>query len=163
MQTHAGGFGASFLNGLMAHATEASRSKPEVPGFSEAARTMFGDLGLDPGTAEDDVPFTPTLDDRAYDVISRAAPEVAMAVNVAAARVPTPFWSRRAVRNAMAWLLVTFVATAYVVGAALPQPWASILTTLLGLSGASAPEVFRLVTRPAPSADAVPPTAIDQP
>jgi hypothetical protein len=159
MDAYGGGFRASVINGLMAHVLDASHIRGEVPGFREAALTMFGDLGLDTGTAEDDVPFAPTLDDRAYEIISRGAPEVAVAVNMAAARVPTPFWSRRAVRNALAWVLVAFVATAYVVGAALPPPWAWILNTLLGLSGASAPGAYRLITRPTHDADSSPPAS----
>ena len=44
MHGHAGGFGPSFLNGLLAHANESSQVKRDVPGFREAALVMFGDL-----------------------------------------------------------------------------------------------------------------------
>jgi len=115
-----------------------------VPGFRDAARGLLEDVGFGINTVDDEMAFEPSDDDRAYEAIHKAAPELADAVDTAAARVQTPFWSRRAVRNALAWMLVSFVVAAYVLDAVLPGPLGAVLTTLLGLSGASVVGAYKL-------------------
>ena len=66
---------------------------------------------------------------------------MAMAVDKAAAKVRTPFWTRRAVRNSLAWMLVTLVSVVYVAGVASPPPWGSILSVLLGISNDTATRI----------------------
>ena len=124
----------------------------QIPGFHEAAHALLDDVGLRGDEVDlagdevdlDEVAFAPSDDDRAYEAIHQAAPVIADAVDAAAASVKTPFWSTRAVRNALAWMLVSLAVTGYVLGAVLPQPWGTILSTVLGLSGVSAVDAYKL-------------------
>ncbi len=143
------------LSVLAAQVRASSQVGGQVAGFDEAARTLLDDLGWNAAVSGRDIVFAPSTDDSAYEAIAEVAPDVAMAVDKAAAKVRTPFWTRRAVRNSLAWMLVTLVSVVYVAGVALPPPWGSILSVLLGISGVSGPAVYRLVSRPdGPDGDA---------
>lgn len=105
-------------------------------------------LGIE-AEVDDSVPILlPSDDDLAYDVISEADSDLAQAVDMAAGKVRTPFWNTRQVRNALAWMLVSVAISLYVVGAVLPFPWGTVLNTLLGLSGVSAIDAYRLAASP---------------
>ena len=119
-----------------------------VRGLDDAATTLLETLGIE-AEVDDSVPILlPSDDDLAYDVISEADPDLAQAVDMAAGKVRTPFWNTRQVRNALAWMLVSVAIGLYVVGAVLPFPWGTVLNTLLGLSGVSAIDAYRLAAPP---------------
>ena len=127
-----------------------------IPGFNNAARSLLEDVGFSGESVDDAVMFTPSEDDRAFEAIHEVAPDIAAAVNLAAAKVRTPFWSRRTVRNALAWMLVMVVVTLRGIGLVLPEPWKSILALLLDLGGISAVGAYKLGALPAQS-DTTPP------
>ena len=111
--------------------------------FESTARELFDALDLDTAALGTEVLFTPSLDDTAFDAIKDEAPDVAQIIEQVASHAALPFWSRRAVRNALAWFLGTVVVVAYVGGAVLLPPWGAIVAALLSGSGVTAPAAFR--------------------
>ena len=139
--------GFSSLNALGA-AWTVTRAHGAVPGYQDATRALLKSIGVDGDAVINEIEFTPSDDDRAYETISEAAPDLAVAVDAAASMVRTPFWSRRAVRNSLAWSLVSLVIAMYVAGAMLPPPWGAVVSVVLGLAGVSAPDAYRLLSLP---------------
>ncbi|PKQ21742.1 MAG: hypothetical protein CVT65_16990 [Actinobacteria bacterium HGW-Actinobacteria-5] len=122
-----------------------------IPGFDDVAHSLLEELQLVTDEGEEAVAFAPSDDDRAYAVLKEAAPEVAEAVDVASSKVKTPFWSRRAVRNSLAWTLLTIALALHALGAVLPEPWKSILGALLGAGDISAFSAYKLAAPPSKS------------
>ncbi|MGN6413946.1 hypothetical protein [Flexivirga sp.] len=110
-----------------------------------AYRTAVGELFNVPDHASWSIPFVPSDDDGAYGAIVAAAPEIAAAIDDAASRVATPFWSRRAVRNSIANLVFILVVSLYAGLGLLPAPWGVIASGLLSASGVTPREARRFV------------------
>ncbi len=116
--------------------------------YDEAARHLLRELRVQADTQSDPIPFVPSSNDSAFRAIEQAAPEVAAAIDMAAANTRISFWKKKVVRNARAWLLVTLVIVAHVGGTVLFPPWGSIVVALLSAGGVSAPGVYKHVAAP---------------
>ena len=115
--------------------------------YLAATRSLFasldvGDLGLS------GVDMAPIGDDAAYRAIASASPETAAAIDAAAEQVRLPFWSRVFVRNALAWLLVSVIFTAYVAGTVLFPPWGAVVVAILSASGVTGPSAYKKLAAP---------------
>ncbi|PYF96394.1 hypothetical protein SAMN05216184_11954, partial [Georgenia satyanarayanai] len=143
------------------HLTRGLATPTVLPGYQDAARRVLKRLDTD--VEEDDlVPFTPSKDDSAYEMLAGAAPEIASAIDDAVKVVKTSFWSRRVVRNSLAWLVISLLVTVWVASGFLPAPLGSLLGGLYGTGQAVLQVKKRLGPPPKSSShDDVAPTTLD--
>lgn len=87
----------------------------------------------------------PTTDDSTYRVIAEVAPDVAAAIDGAAATVQLPFWSREVVRNMLARLVFSLILAAYVAGVVLVPPWGAMVVAVLSACEISGPAAARRI------------------
>ncbi|WP_191680478.1 hypothetical protein [Janibacter melonis] len=147
---HRAGFEATWLSQPVAGFNGRSAIRAAV-GFSRhswsyqhAFDALVDSLRLPDETRASFAPI-PSSDDRAYELIRHAAPEIAAAISDASDGAGLPFWAKRQVRNAFAWVVAMLIVLAHVGGTALPPPFNAIAAALLGAMGFTAPAAFKRV------------------